>query len=105
MRGVVCCVRVCVCVCAYHNTNVASPLRPSPQPDYLSWLNAEGTDALRRLGALHGLRAVKEEAWVLLARKGHGALFETLITARNYTSRIVSPLTFSVALPRYPGEN
>ncbi|XP_063882974.1 protein O-linked-mannose beta-1,2-N-acetylglucosaminyltransferase 1-like [Scylla paramamosain] len=71
-------------------------------PDYLSWLNAEGTNALKSLGARLGLRAVKEEAWVLLARKGHGALFETLITAKNYTSKIVSPLTFSVSLPRYP---
>ncbi|XP_045116726.1 protein O-linked-mannose beta-1,2-N-acetylglucosaminyltransferase 1-like [Portunus trituberculatus] len=71
-------------------------------PDYLSWLNVEGTKALKNLGALQGLKAVKEEAWVFLARKGHGALFETLITARNYTSKIVSPLTFSVSLPRYP---
>ncbi|XP_071542895.1 protein O-linked-mannose beta-1,2-N-acetylglucosaminyltransferase 1-like [Panulirus ornatus] len=70
-------------------------------PEFTSWLQDKGTQALMNLGSQLGLFATLGEAWAFVARKGHAPVAETLITSRNSTNKDVSPLTFSMTLPLF----
>ncbi|XP_066950639.1 protein O-linked-mannose beta-1,2-N-acetylglucosaminyltransferase 1-like [Macrobrachium rosenbergii] len=62
-------------------------------------------DAAQMLANMHsrfGPVSAQGEAWMMAVRKGHGVIFESIITSRNLTAYDVSPLICSATIPVFP---